>query len=151
DRASFAFRVSYDSYPDTPTAMSTTLPSRCVSTTSGTDTASLPRLNPDHAGAGLRLGVKVHDVDGGTVGAEFEWWPKATRGTSGMIGSSTTPTSSPNDSTIAVTVTAGTFADGQAYSWRAYGYDGQLFSKSAAAWCEFVVDATLPAAPTVTS
>jgi hypothetical protein len=131
-----------------PTSLDTSPPSSCVSTSSGTDTASLPRLNSSNGGAGLVLTGVVDDLNGGTVQAQFEWWPKATRGSSGMIGTATTSPAVASHSTITTTVAAAAFADGSAYSWRMRGIANGV-NKAWSPWCEFVVDTTAPGSPTV--
>ena len=133
--------------PLPPTAMTTSLPSPCVFTPGGTDTGPLPRLNPNNAGAGLTLKAQVSDING-TTRAEFEW---ALKTSSTPMGSVITPAPGlASGSTFTATVPAGTFTEGQAYSWRVRGYDGG-YTKPWSQRCEFVVDTTPPAAPTVTA
>jgi hypothetical protein len=133
-----------------PVALSTDPASGCVSTSGGADVAGLPRVNATQAGAGLRLRAVVNDVNGGTTQAQFEWWPKATRGTSGLIGSVTTAPPAAVGTTFQSTVAAGTLAEGQAYSWRVRGHDGGNV-KAWSPWCDVVVDTTAPAPPTVSA
>ena len=131
-----------------PTSLNTGPPSSCVSTSGGTDTGTLPRLNTDNGGVGLVLEGVVDDLNGGTVQAQFEWWPKATKGSSGMIGTATTSPAVASHSTIRSTVAAGTFAGGSAYAWRMRGIANGV-NKTWSPWCEFVVDNTPPGSPTV--
>ncbi len=133
-----------------PISLDTGPPSSCVSTSGATDTASLPRLNSDNGGAGLVLKGVVDDLNGGTVQAQFEWWPKATKGASGMIGTATTSPAVAAHSTITSTVATGAFADGSAYSWRMRGIANGV-AKTWSPWCEFVADNTPPAGPTVSA
>lgn len=131
-----------------PSAMSTVLPSPCMNTPSPVATGSLPRLNTNNGGAGLKLRARVNDINGGTTRAQFEWMVKG--GTSAM-GSVTTPSPGlPIGSTFEATVAAGTFTSGQAYGWRARGNDGG-FDKPWSRWCEFVADMTPPGLPTVSA
>ncbi|HEX6682770.1 MAG TPA: LamG-like jellyroll fold domain-containing protein [Candidatus Limnocylindrales bacterium] len=134
-----------DSQP--ATQMVTSLPSPCMFTPGVTDTGPLPRLNPANAGAGLTLKARVDDINGGATRAEFEWWAK----NGPMIGSVITPAPGlASGSTFTTTIPAGTFAEGQPYSWRARGHDGG-FAKPWSQWCEFVVDTSPPGVPTVTA
>ncbi len=131
-----------------PSAAATTPISYCQSTATAGDTASLPRLNPNAPGLNLKAVVK--DVNGGTTQAQFEWWRKADRHATGTspLGSLTTSPPASVGSTFQTNVAAATFANGQAYSWRARGHDGG-FVKPWTPWCEFVVDTVAPATPTM--
>ena len=133
-----------------PTQLATSPPMPCMSTATSGDTGSLPRVNPSTSGLALR--ARVDDVNGGNTQAQFEWWPKATRGTSAMVGSVTTPTP-PGllaGSTFTASPAPGGFTNGVAYSWRVRGHDGG-FVKPWSPWCEFVVDTTAPVAPGVSA
>lgn len=132
-----------------PSALATTPVSFCTSTATATDTASLPRLNP---GSSLKLKTTVDDPNGGTTQAEFEWWRKADRDVAGATPLSSLLTSPPAavGSQFQASVTGSTLTNGQAYSWRARGNDGG-FVKPWTPWCEFVVDTTVPTAPTLTA
>ncbi|HEY3003829.1 MAG TPA: LamG domain-containing protein, partial [Kribbellaceae bacterium] len=147
--------VSYNSYPGAPTALTTSPPSGCRSTAGATDTASLPRVNANNAGAGLVLKAITNDVDGGTVQTQFEVWPKATKGSSGKVFASTTSPPAAVGTTFQQTVAylnggVPTLTEGTAYAWRANSFDGTDWS-AWSPWCEFVVDSIAPQPPTVST
>jgi hypothetical protein len=153
--------VSYNSYPGAPTGLTTSLPSGCRSTAGATDTASLPRVNTNNAGAGLVLKAVTNDVDGGSVQTQFEVWPKATKGSSGKVFASTTSPPAAVGTTFQQTVSylnggVPTLTENTAYAWRANSFDGTDWSTWAPSsgwspWCEFVVDNTAPDTPVASS
>jgi hypothetical protein len=147
--------VTYNSYPGAPNALTTNLPSGCRSTAGASDTASLPRVNANNAGAGLVLKAVANDVDGGTVQTQFEVWPKATKGVSGKVFGATTSPPAAVGTTFQQTVAylnggVPTLTEGTAYAWRANSFDGTDWS-SWSPWCEFVVDNTPPDTPVASS
>jgi hypothetical protein len=89
----------------------------------------------------------VSDPDGGTVYGNFEVYP--TGGSAGPVTWSATAAASGGAASAAVT--AGKLAEATPYSWRVRAYDGSLYSRSWSSWCEFFVDTTKPATPTVSS
>jgi Concanavalin A-like lectin/glucanases superfamily len=129
-----------------PTQLAMSPPVPCVATASASDTDPLPRINVDTST--LTMLARVDDVNGGTTQADFEWWPKATRGISDRVG---TVTTSPQAAgTVVQAIATGAFTDGTAYSWRVRGNDGGSV-KPWSQWCEFVADTSVPGAPTVTA
>ena len=142
--------VTYNSYPNTPAALTTSLPSGCRSTAGAADTASLPRVNALNGGAGLVTKAVSSDPDGGTVQTQFEVWPKATKGSSGQVFGAMTSPPAASGTTFQATVQAASFAEGGAYSWRAITFDGTDWS-AWSPWCEFVVDSIAPQPPTVST
>ncbi len=92
------------------------------------------------------LSAKVTDPDGGNVQALFQVLDPDTQAVvwdSGMLA----PMAS--DSTFNVAVPGGALTDGQTYQYRAMGSDGTRTSGWSPDACEFTIDATAPAMPTV--
>lgn len=131
-------RVTYNSYPDEPSELS--MQNGLVDCATGDDRPAITTTTP-------QLQARVSDPDRGTldtgfrilrgVGPEAEW-----------DGHELLTGNIPSGSIARVTVAEGTLDEGL-YTWRLWASDGQ-----AVAWsrdCEFTVDTTAPAPPTVTS
>ncbi|WP_344136373.1 hypothetical protein [Luedemannella flava] len=126
--------ITYNRYPVMGTR-STVPATTCVTGT------SRPYINTKTP----TLKAKVTDPDGLNTKAEFEWYVAG----GAKIGGATTAYGT-SGSTYATTVPAGAFAENGTYSWRVHGSDEYLWAD----WedpCEFKVDTTPPATPTITS
>jgi RHS repeat-associated protein len=128
--------ITYDSYPTVGTR-STVPATTCVTG------ASRPWVNTKTP----TLKAAVSDPDGGTVSGNFEVYP--TGGSAGPVTWSATVAASGGVASAAVA--AGKLAENSPYSWRVRAYDGSIYSKAWSSWCEFSVDTTKPATPTVSS
>ena len=129
--------VTYNSKPNTPSNRSTVPATVC------TTGASRPWINTTTP----TLQAAVSDPDGGTVYGNFDVWPT---GGTGSIWSANSPGVS-SGGAASKQVAAGIMANGTNYSWRVRGYDGALYSAAWTPFCEFTIDLTQPAAPTVSS
>lgn len=116
--------VTYDSYPDTPTALKVS-PGVWPYTTSLTPT----------------LSAKVSDPDAGTVRSYFEVRKGLAAGSPVVWSGLSEPVE--DGETATVTVPAGVLTEGTSYAVAAYGYDGRLASKSPASQ-GIAVDVTAP-------
>jgi len=127
--------VSYNSLPNTPTALTMTSPPRAC----GTSTA------PAMVGASsLTVRVNQTDPDPGNVGTNFYL---AKVGTGGTVIQTK---SSGQGAQGAKSATFTGLSDGVAYAWRARGRDATNDGASYTAWCYFTVDLTKPAVPSIT-
>jgi Concanavalin A-like lectin/glucanases superfamily len=142
--------VNYNSYPNQPASLRTSPFSACRSTADPADTAFLPRVNANNAGAGLVLRTNLSDPDGGLVRGRFEVWPKATEGSAGQVYNGPFTELAASGTTFQATVPSTAMTEGTAYGWRTHASDDIDYSNWSP-WCEFVVDNTPPAQPQVAS
>ncbi|MEV4637543.1 RHS repeat-associated core domain-containing protein [Actinoplanes sp. NPDC049548] len=126
--------VTYNSYPVVGTRSTT--PSTACATGSG---------RPYIASKTPQLKAKLTDPDGTSMTANFEWSTTAGAGVT-----SVTTAKAPSGSTFVTTIPANALAENGSYRWRVRGNDGTVASPWSA-YCEFTVDTTAPAAPSVTS
>jgi hypothetical protein len=134
--------VTYNSYPNTATNQSMVPGGPQVCGLAGTPPRWINTTRPT-------LRAAVSGPDGGTVYGNLEVWPT---GGSGSVWSGTSvgvPSGSAEGADVIAA--AGVLAHGGTYQWRVRGYDGALYSKSWASWCDFSVDTVKPATPGVTS
>jgi hypothetical protein len=127
--------VTYTQYPSASVSMP------AVSTCSAGTTRSVIKTTTP------LLRAHVYDQEGATVRPEIEW---SDLDTGAKLGSAQPTPGKASDSDFDVTVPAGVLVDGGKYSFRARGYDSTTWGP----WgnkCEFAVDTTAPAAPTVSS
>jgi RHS repeat-associated protein len=137
DYLSYQLTLTYDSYPNTVTSPATTPATTC---TTGSGRPYINTTTPT-------LNATVSDPDGGTLKGAFEIW-----NTGGAeIGGQNYSASVSSGAVSSWAVPSGNFVNGSTYSWRARGYDGTLYSKSYSPFCEFTIDTTAPAAPTISS
>lgn len=130
--------IEYNSRPGTPTSLKTTYPSSsCVT---GAGRPSLPRVDPPILNATIK---DADGVKGQTVQGKFEIWNLAH---SSMVHSFYTPSKKPGGLYVD---SVPTLADGS-YAWRVLGYDNMNYS-AWSQWCEFTVDGTRPAQPSLES
>lgn len=127
--------VTYNSKPNTPTALAITSPPRAC----GTATA------PAQVGA-TDVTVSVHqtDPDAGNVDTYFYLSRASSTGT--VIQTKSAAMRAQGTRSIPFTG----LADGETYAWRARGYDTLAWG-AYSGWCYFTVDVTKPAQPTVTT
>ncbi|GAA1369335.1 hypothetical protein GCM10009661_26690 [Catellatospora chokoriensis] len=97
------------------------------------------------ASATPTLSAQITDDESATVSATFEWWALA-----GSAAIRTVTVSDDSGAYLETAVPAGDLVDGSTYKWRVKGNDGVVDS-AWSSWCEFTVDSTKPAQPTVTS
>jgi len=128
--------ITYNSYPTVGTR-STVPATTCVTG------STRPWINTKTP----TLRAAVSDPDGGTVSGNFEVYP--TGGSTGPVTWAATVAAS--GGVAGAAVAAGKLAEGTPYSWRVRAYDGSLYSKTWSSWCEFTVDTTKPATPTISS
>lgn len=130
--------ITYDRRPNVPTSRATTPTTPCVQ---GGSRPFINTLTPT-------LTAAVVDVDSIDSRAKMEVWPT---GGSGAIASGSTPSGRPGTAQSWTVPGGGVLANGSTYSWRAQGDDGTATSLSWAPFCEFTVDTTFPATPSVWS
>jgi RHS repeat-associated protein len=131
--------VTYNSYPKTPTSLST---SPTVACTTGSGRPWLNTKTPT-------LKATVDDVDGGSLQASF--YVKVVGGS--QIGGGERLGSSVSHGSVSSTALPSGWglASGTSYSWRARAYDGTDYSAAYGGWCEFTVDTVAPTVGTITS
>jgi hypothetical protein len=94
------------------------------------------------------LSATLTDPDAGaTVRAHFQI---ITPGTGAEVWNSGTLAAKAAPATFTATVPTGTLVNGGTYQYRVTSYDGLAWSGWSTATCEFKVDTTLPAQPTIT-
>lgn len=126
--------VRYNSYPTTPTGL----------TTEGRACAVEPN-QPYVFTTGPALRATASDPDGGTVSVTFEWWLR----NGDRLGTTTTLRQS-SGSQFRVSIPSDDYQDGDTIAWRARTYDGVDYSPWSA-WCHVTVDQTAPDRPPVVS
>lgn len=127
--------VDYNTPPYTPSGLHTTSPS--TSCVRGGAVPAIPNDPPI-------LVARLNDADGSkgqTVKAQFE----VIRTAGGAFGTYDTASKLPG---VDYQVQLPALTQG-AYSWRARAYDGIVWSNYSG-WCDFTVDLTKPASPTIT-
>jgi hypothetical protein len=120
--------VTYNAYP-VVTARATVPATTCAT---GASRPLVNSLTP-------QLKATVTDADS-TLSVAFEWWSVDNNvriGTQTLTGVAT-------GATAAVTVPAGTFADGGRYKWRVQASDGVSGSSSWSSFCEMTTWVTVP-------
>lgn len=128
--------VTYNFAPNTPTTPTTAPPSACAS---GSARPYLRSTTP-------QIFATVSDPDGGLLQAAFE----VAQLDDTVIESGLSAGVQSGSRGFRI-VSAGKLVDGGTYKWRARAWDGSLYSSGYTPWCEFTVDVTAPAAPTITS
>lgn len=108
----------------------------------GSDRPAIATLQPT-------LSAITADPDGGTVQAQFQVANAATTGT--PIVTSALTTALTTGTRAQYVVPSATLVDGQTYAWRVQAYDGARYSAAWSPWCEFTVDTSIPAGPTVSA
>lgn len=130
--------ITYNRRPNTPSSTATTPPTSCATG------AGRPFLNTTTP----KFTATIADLDSVNSRAKVEIWPT---GGSSPILTGNTPGGMPSVPK-SWTVPAGTpLSNGSTYSWRAQGDDGQVTSLAWTGFCEFTVDTTAPAFPSVGS
>ena len=130
--------ITYDRRPNTPTSLATSPTTACMT---GTARPFINTTRPTFTGTAA-------DVDSASTRLQFDIWQTGGAATvvAGYTGYSAPTTAK------SWTVPSGTpLSHGVNYSWRSRSQDSLNFGLSWTGWCEFTVDTTSPAAPTVTS
>ncbi|BDZ53051.1 LamG domain-containing protein [Agromyces marinus] len=95
-----------------------------------------------------RLSAIVSDPDGGSVQPHFQVYTKSGT-TETEVWNSTTMAGQTSGTRAYARVASGKLSNGKSYFWRVTSTDGQYWSGWGSS-CEFTVDTSIPAAPTVT-
>lgn len=130
--------ASYNRAPNKPTSVQLSNP--VAACAAGTSRPQIRVTTPT-------LSAVVSDPDGGNVQASFQI---VNQGTSTEVWSSGTLAAKTSGSTFTAAVPSGKLVSGKAYQYRVTATDGSRWSGWSTAVCEFTVDTSKPAAPTVT-
>lgn len=136
-RANAALTINYNRAPNTPTSLQLTNPSVTTCVT-GANRPVIATTTPT-------LSALLSDPDGGNVQATFVVSPASSPTT--MTWSSGLRPAQASGLRASAAVTSG-LTTGGVYAWKVRGYDGKRYG----AWsglCEFAVDTSKPAGPTV--
>jgi hypothetical protein len=126
--------VTYNSYP--VVGARSTVPSTTCATGSG---------RPYIASKTPQLKAQLTDGEASALTATFEWSTTAGAGVTTV-----TTAKAPSGSTFTAAIPAGVLTENTSYRWRVRGHDGTVYSPWSS-FCEFTVDTTAPATPSVTS
>lgn len=130
--------IVFNRAPNVPTSVKMTSPAQsCVS---GSSRPVLATTTPTFSAV-------ASDPDGGNVRVRFQVYipsPESEAWNSGDLAAKA------SGSTFSAKVASGKLVAGKVYRYRAYTTDGARRSSWSSAFCEFTVDVTKPASPTVT-
>ncbi|MGC5167092.1 LamG-like jellyroll fold domain-containing protein [Luteimicrobium sp. DT211] len=132
--------IEYNRAPTAPSSMKTLVGATNEGCETGTGRPLITSTTPS-------LSVVAKDPDGQNVAVTFEVYKGDT------LAWSATTSAQASGATHTKAVPSGELASSSTYKWRARGKDnesGAARYSSWAGWCEFTVDTTKPAAPTIT-